>query len=128
MTNTNNETTHKILQDFLCKKRIECRAVINWFKLPTTVKRKKIRKYNKILQNYWNIQSQLEWPDDFFELNEIQRRLLLKNELINVYNNLSIDDKRCVNSILELNENHLSWICLTSSEKKKLLKAVFNFF
>lgn len=126
--NSENINPCKTLQDILDRNIFERRAMIHWTEMSLDKKKKKGFKYNKVLKHTWNIHEDFQWLNEYFALDELQRRLLLKKELINAYNNLNDDDRLIVNQYLNIRETVKKWICLNSDEKKNLIKGVFNFF
>ncbi len=118
--------SQKILQDIIDKNILEENAMIHWGEMSSNKKKQKGFKYNKVLQNNWNLQESLNWVNEYFALNELQKRLLLKRELINAYNALKQEDRELFNSYLDINPKATSWIMLTALEKQKIFKNIFN--
>lgn len=121
-------TPSKTLSDILDRDALERKAMIHWTEMSAKKRKKKGYKYNQVLKGSWLVQESFEWLNDYFTLQEVQKRLLLKKELINAYNNLATEDRILVNQYLNIREQNSRWMQLTSEEKKQLIKAVFNFF
>ena len=117
----------KTLQDILNRERLERQAVVNWFEMPLEKRKQKAKQYNHIIQEQWNVQEDLKWDDDYFKLNEFQKRLLLKRELVNAYNMLSTEDKQLLQDLLQLETSIFKWHLLNGQDKRKIIRAVFNF-
>lgn len=117
----------KTLQDILNRERLERQAVVNWFEMPLEKRKQKAKQYNHIIQEQWNVQEDLKWDDDYFKLNEFQKRLLLKRELVNAYNMLSTEDKQLLQDLLQLETSIFKWHLLSGQDKRKIIRAVFNF-
>lgn len=126
--NQQNIAPCKTLQDIIDKDILEKKALEHWSEISTAQKKKRGYKYNKVISNSWNIREEFNWLDEYFALDEIQKRMLLKRELINAYNALNGEDRKLFNSYLEIDETISSWLKLRTKDKQKIFKAIFNFY
>ena len=119
---------NKTLQDIIDKDILSQMANIHWSELSENKRQKKILVYNKILLNNWGVDKEIKWSNNYSELNELQKRLLLKKELINAYNILSESDRVIVNEYCNIQKDKRIWINLSENERQSLFRAIFNIY
>ena len=82
------------------------------------------KKYRHIFDNLKLKTS--PWENDFDHLEQSQKNILIKGELIRTYDNLPNSDKTTLKHFLGLEKFSGKWYKLTPSDKKILLNFILN--
>lgn len=128
MINNEEANVNKTLTDIIDPDKLTLNAILHWGRMDNSKKKQKGCVYNKILQKQWNIDTNFEWDCEYHNLAEVQKRMLLKKELINAYDNLEKTDKMLFNQYLDINTENTKWYTLNKDDKKKIIRALFNIF
>lgn len=105
-------------------KDISNRAKIKWNSKTPELRIKSGTKYRFVIEKFHKRVK--DWSLDFDELNDFQRRILIKGELIRTYDSLSIEQKKKITLELHLSKLSWKWYKMPSEDKKILLKYVTN--
>ena len=119
---------NKTLTDIIDPEILEFKAMFHWRQMSSSKKKQKGFVYNKVLQHSWGISEPLNWVVEYSELTDVQKRILLKKELINAYNELNSDDKVLFNEYLALPKENVKWNTLTQENKRIVIKTLFKIF
>ena len=98
-------------------------AISNWNDKTEVDKLSSGKKYQHAIRNNNN---PIDWLKPFDCLNERQRSIIIKGELIRLYDSLSNQSKTCIKRELGLSEFQSKWFKLNSEDKKILLNFVLN--
>lgn len=128
MTDDKKIENNKTLTDIICPEILELKASMNWRQMSSNDKKKKGFIYNKVLKQQWAVDDNLNWVCEYNALNEIQKRMLLKKELINSYNDLEENDRMLFNEYLNIERNNTKWHTLSQENKRVIFKTLFKFF
>lgn len=103
---------------------INIRAKTKWNKKDKDSRLKASHKYHFLFSSRnWK---ENDWSGDFDSLNDKQKNLIIKGELIRTYDSLPNIDKTKIKSKLQLNKFSSKWYRLTSKDKKKLLNYILS--
>lgn len=87
----------------------------DWNSKSSFDRKKKVRKYKHLFSEKVN------WLVDFDNLNDFQQKLLIKSQIINLYNSLSSHEKTELMKIYELKNFSNKWHKLSFQDKSKIL-------
>ena len=108
--------------DILSQEAIVCRAEKNWNERD---ERKRVSagiKYKHIFEKFGMPEN--DWKNDFAELSDPQKSILIKGELIRTYDNLPNPKKSALKRHLGLSTFSTKWFKLPPGDKKKLLISI----
>lgn len=110
------------VEEIFNKQKITERAKEDWGYKCVEARLKCGNKYRHILAKRNEVPN--PWSNEFDELSDFQRLMLIKGEMIRTYDSLPNSDKTKIKDKLGLSEFCSKWYRLNSSDKKKLLSII----